>query len=337
MTGAALAIPVFLVGMLISLSTSWLLVSRLERLGERFGLSEALLGMVAALAADTPEITSAITALAHHEQGVGTGVAIGSNVFNLAGLLGLGAVVAGWVALHRKVVLLGGAVGMWVAVACLFPVLGLVPAAAGLAMILVVLVPYVAILRVEGRGLGRLPLPKPWVAWVVAAVAEEELELSVAIRPRRGTARDGYVAVAALLAVVAASAAMERAASAIGRQYGVPQIVIGGLLLAVITSLPNAVAAVYLAARGRGAAALSTALNSNALNITIGLLLPATVIGLDAPSGAVTLVAAWYAGLTLLTLAFAYRNHGLGRRSGVLIIAAYLLFVGWVLTVATVA
>ncbi|MHB1818741.1 MAG: ABC transporter permease [Streptosporangiaceae bacterium] len=37
-------------------------------------------------------------------------------------------------------------------------------------------------------------------------------------------------------------------------------------MLAAVTSLPNAVAAVYLARRGRGAATLSTALNSNTLN-----------------------------------------------------------------------
>jgi len=72
----------------VSLATSYLLVTRLERIGERLGLSEALLGMVAALAADAPEITSAVTALAHHQQKVGAGVIIGSNVFNLAALIG---------------------------------------------------------------------------------------------------------------------------------------------------------------------------------------------------------------------------------------------------------
>ena len=61
----------------------------------RLGLSEALLGLVAALAADTPEVTSAVTALAHGQHDVGTGVVLGSNVFNLAALIGLGAVVPG--------------------------------------------------------------------------------------------------------------------------------------------------------------------------------------------------------------------------------------------------
>jgi cation:H+ antiporter len=334
-TGAALAIPVFLTGVLVSLSTSWLLVSRLERLGERFGLSEALLGMVAALAADTPEITSAVTALAHHEQGVGAGIAIGSNVFNLAGLLGLGAVMAGRIGLHRKVVAFGGAVGMWIAVICLAVVLGLVTPAAGLALTLAVLLPYAAVLSVEGKGLDRLPIPKRWSTWLVAAVVEEEFELIEAIHPRRGGPRDAGAAAAALVAVVGASAAMERAASALGTRYGVPEIVVGGLVLAVITSLPNAVAAVYLAARGRGAATLSTALNSNAINTTFGLLVPATLIGLNRPSGTEVLVAAWYAGLTALALGFAYRDRGLRRGTGALIIAAYLLFVVIVLALGS--
>jgi cation:H+ antiporter len=109
----------FLLGAVVSLATSWVLVSRLERVGERFGLSEALLGIVAALAADAPEITASITALSQHEKAIGAGVVIGSNVFNLAALLGLGAVAAGFIALHRRVVLLGGAVGLWVAVLCM--------------------------------------------------------------------------------------------------------------------------------------------------------------------------------------------------------------------------
>ncbi len=52
----------------LSLSASVLLVVRLERVGARLGLSEALLGLLAALAADTPEITSAVTAVLRPER-----------------------------------------------------------------------------------------------------------------------------------------------------------------------------------------------------------------------------------------------------------------------------
>ena len=330
----AVAVTAFLVGALISLATSWVLVSRLERVGERLGLSEALLGIVAALAADAPEVTAAVTAIAGHQQRLGAGVVIGSNVFNLAALLGLGAVVAGRIRLHRKVVVLGGIVAMCVAVVCLVVVLGVLPPAAGLALVLVTVVLYAVILGAGDRGLARLRLPLRWIAWLRSAVAEEAAELEEAIRPARGRRQDVAVATLALVVVVAASVTMERAASALGTRFAIPEIVVGGLVLAAVTSLPNAVAAVYLAARGRGAATFSTALNSNTLNVALGLVLPAAVIGLGQPTGQATLITAWYVGLTAVTLAFAYRDRGIRRDTGILIIAAYVVFTGCVLITA---
>ena len=108
----ALLMVVFLVAATVSLAASWVLVSRLERVGARLGLAEALLGMLAALAADAPEITAAVTALAGHHARIGAGVVIGSNVFNLAALLGLSAVLAGEIALHRRVIALEGVVAV---------------------------------------------------------------------------------------------------------------------------------------------------------------------------------------------------------------------------------
>src|SRR5713226_7699571 len=143
---AGLAVSAFLAGTVISLLTSFLLVSRLERVGERLGFSEALLGIVAALAADAPEVTAAVTAIAHHQQRVGAGVILGSNVFNLAALLGLGAVVAGRIGLHRRVILLGGGVAIWVAAVCLLTVVGVWSASWGLALAAGMLVAYLVVL-----------------------------------------------------------------------------------------------------------------------------------------------------------------------------------------------
>lgn len=317
----------FVFGATVSLVTSFILVSRLERLSERFGLSEALLGVVAALAADAPEISSAVTALVHRQRAVGAGVVLGSNVFNLAALLGLGAVVAGWVALHRRVVVLAGSVSMWIAALALVTILGMVSPALGLVLALVVMVPYIVLLGTRGRRASWFGMPQRWALWVRAAVSEEEQELYPAIHPRRGGPLDATAAAGALCLVVGASAAMERAGSALGRHYHVPDIVVGGLLLAVVTSLPNAVAAVYLAAKGRGAAALSTALNSNVLNVVAGLLVPAVWLGLGQPQAQGTLVAGWYVGLTACTLALAYAGRGLSRLSGSVVIGSYLAFV----------
>ena len=157
-------IVVFIVSAIASLGTSWVLVSRLERVGARLGLSEALLGMLAALAADAPEITAAVTALAGHQPRIGAGVVIGSNVFNLAALLGFAAVIAGGIALHRRVIVLEGVVAMSIATVCLAVVVGVFSPAVGLVLVVAVLVPYLVVLGVPRDRLGRIGLPSAWVS-----------------------------------------------------------------------------------------------------------------------------------------------------------------------------
>lgn len=312
----------------ISLATSWVLVARLEMLGERLGLSGAALGLAAALAADAPEITAAITALAHRDGAVGAGVVLGSNVFNLAAILGLAAVVAGRVVLHRRVVALGGAVGVWIAGVCLLAVARVVPPAASLVLAALVLIAYGLALGARPSTLARLPLPAGWGPWLAAAVAEEDVEVVQALRPRRGTWRDGAVAGLCLVVVVGASVAMEHAAVSLGHRWHLAGIVVGGLVLAAVTSLPNAVAGAYLASRGRGSALLSTALNSNAFNVVVGLLLPATFTGLARPGAPGLLVVGAYAGLTAGVVAVAWVGRGLRRSEGWAVIFCYIGFVG---------
>jgi cation:H+ antiporter len=325
-TGAVVAL---IAGAAFSLAASALLVTRIERLGERLGLTEAMLGLVAALAADAPEITSAAAALAHGQRAVGVGVVLGSNVFNLAALLGLGAVVAGQIVLHRRVVILEGAVALWMAAVSICALAGLISAAAGLVLVLLVLLPYAWLSALRAPHRTRVRLPPRVRRWLAEALTEEEQEEGPALHPpaaRPGDAVTALTGVVALVIVVVASLVMERAATSVGTRLAVPGIVTGGIVLAAITSLPNAVTAVYLARRGRGAATLSEAMNSNSLNVAFGLFLPATITGLVA-GGSASLVAAWYAAMTLGVLGLAFAGTGLSRRTGGLVIVAYAVFV----------
>ncbi|MGH2465387.1 MAG: sodium:calcium antiporter [Candidatus Limnocylindrales bacterium] len=318
-------IGIFVVSVIVSLTASTLLVIRLERVGERIGVSEALLGLMAALAADGPEITSAATAMSAGHGTIGVGVTLGSNIFNLAALLGLSALVAGRIGLHRRAILLEGVLGALLALIAIGVVGGLVGPAAGLVLALVAFIPYLLYSAVPAIRRPRLSLPPRLSAWLAGALAEEELELAEAIRPRRGDTTDLAVAIGALVTVVIASVLMEQSASTMGATAGISPIIIGGLVLAAVTSLPNAVAAVYLASRGRGAAVLSTAFNSNAINVIVGFLVPAAILGLATSSDAL-LVAGSYLGLTVIAVVLAFRARGLDRRSGSVVIAAYVLF-----------
>jgi Ca2+/Na+ antiporter len=86
------------------------------------------------------------------------------------------------------------------------------------------------------------------------------------------------------------------------------------------------VAAIYLAVRGRGAATLSEAFNSNAINAIVGLMLPGAVLGLTRPSGDGLFVALSLVILTGACVGLALPGRGLDRRAGSLIIVGYLVF-----------
>src|SRR4029077_17240276 len=104
----------FIAGLALTLGASELLARGLTRLGTKVGLSEGLLGLLAALGADSPELSSAVVAILAGAGTVGAGVVVGSHLFNLAALLGLSAIVAGGVRIRRGPLLLDAAVGVFV-------------------------------------------------------------------------------------------------------------------------------------------------------------------------------------------------------------------------------
>lgn len=318
----------FVLGASASIGASAILAWRIEHVGGHLGVSEALLGMIAALAADSPEITSSVTAMHSGQHAVGIGVVLGSNMFNLAALLGLGSLAARKIVLHRRVVLLEGAVSLWIAAVTVLLATGVLPPAAALGLCLAVFLPYCALIGARKGALSRLGLPESWRRWLTLAVHEEDLELGP--MPKTITS-PGFVDIAtiggSLAVVVFASIEMEHAGVDLGHSYRLSSLVVGGLLLAAVTSLPNAVAAIYLARRGRGPAVLSVATNSNALNVLAGLLLPGVIIGLGASTGASLTIAWWYGALTAGALGIAFYARGVNRWAGGLIIAVYAAFV----------
>jgi cation:H+ antiporter len=323
----AWVVPAFLVSAAVSLLASDQLVKALERLGADLGTPQVLLGLVAAVAADGPELTSTVTALLSGEHALGLGVLFGSNVFNIAALLGLGPILATRVSFHQRVVVMEGAAAIGVAVASVAAVSGALSPAPVLVLTLVFFVPYVVIAAVPTQ---RLPLPAASKRWLGEALREEVEETEDAYRPfwRASTRLAAVTATVAVLVVIGASILMEHSASVGGSALGVPEIVLGAVVLAGVTSIPNAVAAVYLARVGKGAATLSVAMNSNTVNVVGGLALPAVIGGLVVAhlGGGAVFAGASYLGMTVLVIALAYKGGGLGRGAGGLLIGVYAVF-----------
>lgn len=320
----ALAVPLFVVSLGVTLAAAQLFARRLDRLGVRFGFPEALIGLLTALAADGPEISSALISLFKGAHDVGVGVLVGSNGFNLAAMIGLSALLAGSVRLARETLLLEGAVGMVVTLLAAALLLGWLPSAGAAILLAAVLVPYLFAV-VAGQRLSegsRSPLGR------LARALHEHAS------PNRAPDTSGNpthhliaLIVVDLILIVAGSLGMVEAALSLAGSWGISHSVLGVLILAPLTSVPNALTGIRLGRAGRGAALVGEAFNSNTINLAFGVIIPSLFVTLAAATTLGKLQLAWLVGVTLVTLGALARPTGMRRPQAALLVILYFAFV----------
>ena len=291
-----LVVLVFAASLALALGASTVFARRLDRLGTRLGWPEALVGLLTATAADGPELTSAIIAIAHGSGAVGAGVVVGSNLFNLAAMVGAVALVTRRpIRIGRKQLVEEVGVALGVTGAATLVVAGLLPAWIGLAACGIAVFLYI-----KGLGLPRRP-PAP-LRMRARAIGIAALELP------------------AIALITLGSLGMVRSALDLAGRWSISDAIVGLVILAWLTSLPNAVTALRLGMAGRGDALVSEVLHSNSINMAGGLLVPSlfvTVTGVSAGE------LGFLFGLTALTLAPLALRGSLGRRGGATIVVAY--------------
>lgn len=320
-------IVLFVLAAAASFAASSVLITRLERVGAAIGVTEAVLGLIAALAADAPEIASAITAVVRGEHTVGVGVILGANVFQLAALLGLGAVVSGRVVVARRVAMFEGIPAILIAVVAALTVAGTVTPVWGLVLGLFVFAPYVWLSSLSPRGRTATPLPRELREDTSLALADEEEDLSRVIGPLPRSRWDSPLAFLMLLLVIGASVVLERTASELGSRAGWSPLVVGAVVIAIVTSIPNVVGAVHLARKGRGAATMSEAMNSNRINTVVGLLVPAVFIGAgfaQSVSSQSRSLALTYLGFSVVVVVWVALRQSVSRWAGTALLLAYV-------------
>lgn len=317
----AVAVPLFLVSLAVTLAAARLFARRLDRLGVRFGFPEALIGLLTALAADGPEISSALFALAKGAHDVGVGVLVGSNGFNLAAMIGLSALLAGRVRLARETLLFEGLVGLMITLLASALLLGwLSPPGANVLSALIV-VPYLAIViagpRFRGAHLKRL--------------SRALHEHAPAERPPDTSSNPTHhllaLIVVDLILIVAGSAGMVEAALSLAGDWHIPNAVLGVLILGPLTSIPNALTAIRLGLAGRGAALVGETFNSNTINLGFGVIVPSLFVTFAAITTLGKLQLGWLIGATLVTLAGLAQPSGMRRTEAAVLVILYFALV----------
>jgi cation:H+ antiporter len=220
---------VLLSGAALVLFASARLTHGLDRLGQLLGLSEGLLGLLTALGANSPEITAAITALVSGAHDVGYGLVLGSNLFNLAGLLGLSALLVGPIEQDRAGLWLHGGVAVATTLAVAALVLGWLAPVWVLVILLVIMVPYVTLLALSPGHLRRIHLPG--VKALATSLYREDAGCQDEPSDSPRDWKPVWMALPALAAIIAGSIEMVQAALSLGQTWHIPSAITGALVL----------------------------------------------------------------------------------------------------------
>lgn len=294
-----LAAVLFVVSLAATLYAAAVFADRLDHLGARLGLPEGILGLLTAAGADAPELATAIAALATGAKSVGFGVVVGSNVFNIAAMIGLSALVCGRVRIRRDALALEGGASIAVTAFVVLLAFRVLPAWAVVLLALGVLGPYT----------------------VVALRRELEHQ-----RPHPPvSSRPLLVIPPALAVIVLGSVGMVHAGIELGHAAHIPDVLVGTLVLAVVTSIPNAYTGLRLGRAHRGSALVSETFNSNTINLVGGLAVPALFASVAA-GGLARADGVWLLGMTVLVVALLVPRTGVRRVGGSVLIASWVAF-----------
>ncbi len=290
-------------------------VTGAEAFALRRGWSQAVIGaVVVGFGTSLPEMVTSAVASGRGQADLALGNAVGSNLANLLLVLGIAAVVAPLAGTRtqapRRDALLAGVAGLVLLGAVANGRLGLVEG-------VVLVVALVAVLGWQVASAdsgGSTPM---------AAVAVRAVEWRI---------------LGGLVGVLAGAQLLVAGATAVAERFGVPELVIGTVLVAVGTSLPELATAIASARRGQVELLLGNLLGSNVFNAlaVVGLAVIVAVVRGDAfpVSGPALAVVAASTVVTLAVGLALVRRPAVTRTAGVLLVALHVASVPVLLAIS---
>jgi len=305
---------------------------------KHFGVAPLIVGMIiVGFGTSAPEmLVSAIAAL-RGNPALALGNAIGSNIVNIALILGVTALIAP-IAVHSSIVRRE------------LPLLVSICLLAGVFLLDKSLSRFeAALLLLSFFGL---------LAWTFVTARNSSSDLSAADPLATELAQEleqGLVEgleqvpdklsksllwlVVGLVLMIAASRLLVWGAVTLAQQFGVSDLIIGLTIVALGTSLPELASSVMAARKGEHDIALGNIIGSNLFNITavVGIAVMIRPISHFDPA---ILLRDW-GSMMLVTLALFAMTYGFGqpgrinRWEGVLLLLAYVAYTGWLMLVAT--
>ncbi len=308
------------IGIVLLLSGAEGLVRGASALALRFGLTPLVVGLtVVAFGTSSPELVVSVQAALSGDGGFAVGNVVGSNIANLALIVGISAALSP-MAIQRSLIRWDLPIMLLsTMLIVLFLHNGVLSRAEGfvlVASIVAYLVVSIRSSRKEVRNLKNLELPDQ-----VDEVAE---------RSDPGVWRHLLMTVGGLVLLVLGANQLLAGAIATAERLGISEAVIGLTIVAVGTSLPELATTVVAALRKQGDIALGNAIGSNVFN-SLGVLGPAALARPMTREGVNDDTLYIMLGISVLTFGLLWTGLRTRRWEGVLLICIYAFYLWWVI------
>jgi cation:H+ antiporter len=293
------------------------LVRGSARLARAHGVSPVVVGLtIVAFGTSTPELVVSVLAAVRDQADLAVGNVVGSNIANVAVILGLSALLSPFTVALR---LLAREIPLMIMVTLALPLLaldGTLGRLEGAVLLLAFGAFIVFVLRSAG---GETP---------AVAAEYEEFETAEALIASVGPAATNYLLIGAGLAglLIGAHALVESAVF-FAEAMGVSQIVIGLTIVAIGTSLPELATSLVAAARGEGDIALGNAVGSNMFNLLAILGTAAAIRPIEVAPALLTFEIPVMVLTSVLLLPLALTRRRVERWEGGVLLSIYVVFI----------
>jgi cation:H+ antiporter len=310
------------VGLALLVVGGEVLVRGASSAARKLGVSPLVIGLtLVGFGTSTPELVTSLQAALAGSPGIAVGNVVGSNISNALLILGLTALIAP-IAVDRRAFLRDG------------PMLAVVTGAAVWVFF------QGELTRMLGRIAVALLLAYIGLVWLLERkrpdAEGERIEDEAAMRSGwRGSPWTALLlALGGIAITILGARFLVDGSVTLARAYGVSDTIVGLTIVGVGTSAPELVTSVIAALRKQGDVALGNVIGSNLYNL-LGILgvtalvkpvpVPAELLGVDV----------WVlAGSTVAMILFAFRGMKIFRIEGLILIAGYGVYMGWLLWTA---
>ncbi len=299
-----------LLGLILLTIGANVFVGSSSKLSRYFGIPPIVIGLtVVAFGTSAPEMAVNIFASMRGNQDIALGNVIGSNIFNISIIIGICSLISP-LKIHLQLLRLD------------------IPLLTVISFVTLFMIYDLHLSAFEGGILLTGLLLYTYIQVKLALKESKEVQKEFADEYKKSLRplKESFFFFLGLILLIGGAHFFVDGAVNGAKLFGLSEQLIGLTIVAAGTSLPEVATSVAATLKGEDDIAVGNVIGSNIFNLTGVLGISALIVDLKASQHLATIDAGFMVGLSLLIIPLAFYKKGVGRKSGLLLIFAWLIY-----------